>query len=168
MARPEDQIEPFIGGRPAKKGETPRERAERLVETYRQEAQRIADFYEHPADPDAALAVAVSRGDTEQALRLIAQGADVNQAAGRAVPLIHEAIGLGHKAIAEAMLNTGRCDLTLRDSAGRLASEVADLVARDHEFAERLAEEQARQFREKNLDPRRPDHPDYGNWTWEE
>ena len=76
-------------------------------------------------------------------------------------------MGLGHRAIADAMLASGRCDLTVRDQFGRLASQVADLVLRDDELAERLSQEQARQFREKKLDPRRPDNPDYGNWRWE-
>jgi hypothetical protein len=82
------------------------------------------------------------------------------------LPLIHEAIGLGYTTIVESMVASGRCDLTVRDSMGRLASDIAS-HAGDHDLAERLAAEQAKQFRAKNMDPRRPDHPEYGNWKWD-
>jgi ankyrin repeat protein len=130
--------------------------------------KQVFDFYEGEDDLALKLSVAVIRGDAQQAVRFIAQGADFNmQQQQGGLPLLHEAIGRGHMAIVEAMLASGRCDLTVRDSMGRLPSDIAGLVARDYELAERLAGEQAKQFRARKMDPRRPDHPDYGNWKWD-
>lgn len=143
-----------------------RRNAEDLIRSYQDDTKGLYDFYAGDDDLNAKLAVAVSRGDAEHAARFIAQGADVNLVEAGRLPLIHEAVGLGHRAIVDAMLASGRCDLTIRDQLGRLPSQVADLVLRDDQLAERLAHEQARQFREKNIDPRRPDNPDYGNWRW--
>jgi hypothetical protein len=129
-------------------------------------AKAIADFYAGPADINVKLAVAVQRGDADVATDLVGRGADVNAVIDGRLPLVHEAAGWGYREIVEILLTSGRCDLTARDFAGRLASDLADRCARDAELAERLTEEEVRQFREKNMDPRSPDHPDYGNWTW--
>jgi hypothetical protein len=135
-----------------------------LLSEFEAGEQAVSAFYDGQADAGLKLAVAVERGDDERAATLIAGGADVNVVSGGRLPLIHLAIGLGHARIMEALLASGHCDLTARDAEGRLASDVAALVARDVDLAERLADEQARQFQKKGIDPRRPGNPDYGNW----
>jgi hypothetical protein len=169
MQKPEDALNRFINPRQSGQPASDSERGlEQFIQTYKQKEQEVADFYEGEGDVSIKLALAVNRGDTEQAERFIAQGGDVNFRRQGRLPLIHEAAGLGHRAIVYALLASGKCDLTVRDSLWRLASDVAGLVAKDYELADRLAEEQAQQFRAKNIDPRRPDHPDYGNWKWED
>jgi hypothetical protein len=153
----------LIAGISARGSKTTQSITELLAE-FEAGEKAVSDFYAGPADPGVKLAVAVERGDDETASEFIAAGADVNVLSGGRLPLIHQAIGLGHRRIVDAILASGRCDLTARDFEGRLASDVAARVTRDMDLAERLAEEQARQFRDRNLDPRRPDNPDYGNW----
>ena len=137
------------------------------ISDYQEGVKRVFDFYQGDDELALKLSVAVSRGDAQQATQFIARGADVNlqQQADR-LPLIHDAVSLGHTAIVDAMLASGRCDLTVRDSMGRLASDIASLAG-DGDLAERLAEQQAKQFHARKMDPRRPDHPDYGNWKWD-
>lgn len=143
------------------------ERENRFLEDYREASRALREFYEGDADIGEKLSKAVGRGDAEEAERFIAEGADVNLLRPNQLPLIHEATGLGHKRIVDAMLATGRCDLTVRDFRGRLPSDIAGAIAGDYELAERLAGKQAVQFRAKEIDPRRPQNPDYGNWVWQ-
>ncbi|MGE3147791.1 MAG: hypothetical protein AB7K04_01870 [Pseudorhodoplanes sp.] len=138
-----------------------------LVAEFHSGGEAIAAFYAGSADINVKLAVAVQRGDTKIAVELIGQGAEVNALIEGRLPLIHEASGRGYNDVVNALLASGRCDLTVRDFAGRLASEVADLAAHDMVLADRLAAEEIGQFREKNMDPRNPKNPDYGNWTWD-
>lgn len=120
------------------------------------------------SSPTEVLSVAAVEGDLEPAEVAIAYDADVNAVHPVfELPIIHVVAGHGFRNIAEAILKTERCDLTVRDRLGRLASDCAALCAHDYELADRLAEVQAAQFRSSGKDPRRATMPNYGSFRYE-
>ncbi len=117
---------------------------------------QIREFYEGLTDPSQRLAIAAYEGDTAYALEAIAQGADVNVIhEGTQMPAMHLAAAGGARDLITAILETGKCDLTVRDPMGRLPSDCAAYSADDLGMAEVLAEHEGRQFRDKGKDPRR-------------
>lgn len=116
----------------------------------------VDQFYAGISDPTRRLTIAAYEGDTAHAIAAIRAGADVNAIhEGTGLPVIHLAAGGGHTALVEHILKIARCDLTVRDRHGRLASDCAAYSARDFEMAELLAEEEGYQFRKAGKDPRR-------------
>lgn len=119
-------------------------------------AKQIDAYYKVIGDPDRQLLIAAFEGDAKHALQAIERGADVNALDEQTgMRPVHLAASGGFKRIVEGLIGSGRCDLTLRDARGRLASECAGIAAQDFDLADRLAEEQAKQFKETGKDPRR-------------
>lgn len=117
--------------------------------------KRLAAFYDAIADHDLKLCIAAMEGDTEFALAALDKGADVNAVHGdTGMRAIHLAASGGNGVIVEALLGSGECDLTIRDTHGRLASDCAAYAAKDYVLADRLAAAEAQQFKATGKDPR--------------
>jgi len=106
------------------------------------------------ASEDERLAVAISLWRTEAAIAAIEAGANVNLVHPRSgLPVAHMAAGFGMRSVLEAMLATGRCDLTVRDQYNRLAHSCAAVGARDVALSDWLMEQQAKQFADRGINP---------------
>lgn len=102
----------------------------------------------------------------DHAVKAVKEGADVNaRHPTRDIPAIHCAASLGMRDTVYAILESGKCDLTVRDKHNRLASSCADNFAEDFELRDDLIAAQSEQFRERGIDPRRPNVPGYGSYT---
>ena len=103
---------------------------------------------------------------TDYAVKAVQEGADVNARHPTCdIPAIHCAASLGMRDAVHAILATGKCDLTVRDRHNRLASTCADNFADDFELRDELIAAQNEQFRDRGIDPRRPNVPGYGSYT---
>lgn len=76
---------------------------------------------------------AVNFGDVEKVRALLASGAiDVNHVEPKTgLTALHIAAGRGAAAVVRLLIQTGRCDLTIKDGKGRTAGTVAVTVGRD-------------------------------------
>ncbi|MCP5366729.1 MAG: hypothetical protein H6907_09985 [Hyphomicrobiales bacterium] len=83
---------------------------------------------------------------------------------GTGLPIIHTVAALGMVKLVRAIIESGKCDLTVRDKFGRLASTCADNCAEDMDLRDELIRAQVQQFRDKALDPRRPGVPNHGSY----
>ena len=112
------------------------------------------------------LAIEIMRVD--KALAALSDGADINaEHPGLGLPMIHAAAALGMRDVVRGMINNEKCDLTVRDRFGRLASSCADNCAEDFLLRDELIAAQTAQFRTSRLDPRRPTVPGYGGYKLE-
>ncbi len=117
------------------------------------------------ADATERLMAAMELFRPDHALSALDEGADVNALHdGYDLPMIHAAAALGMRQVVRAMIATGRCDLTLRDRFGRLASSCAGMCAGDLILRDELIAAQTVQFRARGIDPRRPTVPGYGSY----
>lgn len=117
-------------------------------------------------DATERLFVAIDLLRSDHAIKAIEEGADVNaRHPAHDLPAIHTAASYGMRKVVRAILETGKCDLTVRDNLNRLASTCADNSAGDFVLRDELVEAQTKQFREKGIDPRRSTVPDYGAYT---
>lgn len=120
-----------------------------------QRLAHVKSFYQSIRDPDQRLVIASFEGDADFAIEAIERGANVNAFDDETgMRVIHLAASGGYRKIVDALMQSGACDLTVRDQQGRLPSDCAAYGARDFELADRLAEAEARQFAETGKDPR--------------
>jgi hypothetical protein len=93
---------------------------ERAQEAIGIETRRRAAFFEETAPPTERLCAALDWFDDDQAIRAIADGADVNAIhVETGEPLVFAAAEWNRAPVLRAMLATGRLDLSVRDAAGR-------------------------------------------------
>lgn len=117
------------------------------------------------ADATERLMAAMELFRPDHALSALDEGAEVNALHdGYDLPMIHAAAALGMRQVVRAMIATGRCDLTVRDRFGRLASSCAGMCAGDLILRDELIAAQTAQFRARGIDPRRPTVPGYGSY----
>ena len=116
-------------------------------------------------DATARLAAAMNLLCVDHAIAAVRDGAAINgEHRGTGLPFIHTAAALGMRPLADVMIDSGTCDLTVRDRFNRLASTCADHCAEDFALRDKLIAAQIAQFRDKGIDPRRPTVPGFGSY----
>lgn len=140
------------------------------LEQWKLEADRVEIEIELALDRCAneteRLAVAIELMRVDYAIKAVQNGADVKaEHPTYGLPMIHTAAAHGMRELVRAILEIGKYDLTVRDRFGRLASTCADNCAEDGTLRDELIVAQTAQFREKGIDPRRPNVPGYGSYT---
>lgn len=108
----------------------------------------------------ARLALSIDLWRVDHAVAAIEAGADVNAIhEKRSIPMVHAAASLGMRKVVDAMLEQD-VDLTVRDRFNRLPSACMGETERTIKLRDDLAAAQAAQFKEKGLDPQRPQSPE--------
>jgi ankyrin repeat protein len=102
-------------------------------------------------DLGAQFVAAARRGNAQRLVALINQGVPVNYRNSTGMTALHAAAASGARKAVRALTNTTQCDFLIRDSEGRLPSELAYLYGKDVAMARLLASKEARQARQHGV-----------------